>query len=76
MFKLPHTCTHLNASKVMLKILQARFQQYMNSEFPDVQAGFRKGRGTTCPPFPPDETTLLMAPILRIRAMLLFGQRK
>ena len=47
MFKLPHTCTHLNASKVMLKILQARFQQYVNSEFPDVQAGFRKGRGTT-----------------------------
>ena len=34
-----------HASKVMLKILQARFQQYMNREFP-VQAGFRKGRGT------------------------------
>ena len=31
---------------VMLKILQARLQQYMNSELPDVQAGFRKGRGT------------------------------
>ena len=30
----------------MLKILQARFQQYMNGELPDVQAGFRKGRGT------------------------------
>ena len=30
----------------MLKILQARFQQYMTSELPDVQAGFRKGRGT------------------------------
>ena len=30
----------------MLKILQARLQQYMNCEFPDVQAGFRKGRGT------------------------------
>ena len=30
----------------MLKILQVRFQQYMNSELPDVQAGFRKGRGT------------------------------
>ena len=30
----------------MLKILQARFQQYMNHELPDVQAGFRKGRGT------------------------------
>ena len=34
-----------HASKVMLKILQARLQQYVNSEFPDVQAGFRKGRG-------------------------------
>ena len=34
------------ASKVMLKILQDRFQQYVNSELPDVQAGFRKGRGT------------------------------
>ena len=32
--------------KVMLKILQARLQQYMNCELPDVQAGFRKGRGT------------------------------
>ena len=36
----------LHASKVMLKILQARLQQYMNHEIPDVQAGFRKGRGT------------------------------
>ena len=35
-----------HASKVMLKILQARLQQYMNHEIPDVQAGFRKGRGT------------------------------
>ena len=35
-----------HTSKVMLKILQARLQQYMNREFPDVQAGFRKGRGT------------------------------
>ena len=35
-----------DASKVMLKILQARFQQYVNREIPDVQAGFRKGRGT------------------------------
>ena len=34
------------ASKEMLKILQARLQQYMNCELPDVQAGFRKGRGT------------------------------
>ena len=32
--------------KLMLKIIQARLQQYMNHEFPDVQAGFRKGRGT------------------------------
>ena len=36
----------LHASKVMLKILQAIFQQYMNRECPDVQAGLRKGRGT------------------------------
>ena len=35
-----------HASKVMLKILQARLQQYVNCELPDVQAGFRKGRGT------------------------------
>ena len=35
-----------HASKVMLKILQARLQQYMNRELPDVQTGFRKGRGT------------------------------
>ena len=35
-----------HASKVMLKILQARLQQYMNRELPNVQAGFRKGRGT------------------------------
>ena len=35
-----------HASKVMLKILQARLQQYMNHELPEVQAGFRKGRGT------------------------------
>ena len=35
-----------HASKVMLKILQARLQQYMYCELPDVQAGFRKGRGT------------------------------
>ena len=35
-----------HASKVMLKILQTRFQQYMNCELPDVQAGFRKGRRT------------------------------
>ena len=35
-----------HASKIMLKILQARLQQYMNHELPDVLAGFRKGRGT------------------------------
>ena len=35
-----------HTSKVVLKILQARLQQYMNRELPDVQAGFRKGRGT------------------------------
>ena len=35
-----------HASKVMLKILQARLQQYVNLELPDVQVGFRKGRGT------------------------------
>ena len=46
MLKLPHNCTHPTASKVMLKILQARLQQYMNRELPDVQGGFRKGRGT------------------------------
>ena len=39
-----HSSQH--ASKVMLKILQARLQQYLNRELPDVQAGFRKGRGT------------------------------
>ena len=42
-----HTITLiLHASKVMLEILQARLQQYANRELPDVQAGFRKGRGT------------------------------
>ena len=35
-----------HTSKVMLKILQSRLQQYMNRELPDIQAGFRKGRGT------------------------------
>ena len=46
MLKLPHNCTHSHASKVMLKILQARLQQYVNHELPDDQAGFRKGRET------------------------------
>ena len=42
-----HTITLIShTSKVMLKILQARLQQYVNSELPDVPAGFRKGRGT------------------------------
>ena len=36
-----------HASKVMLKILQARLQQYVNCELPDIPAGFRKGRGTS-----------------------------
>ena len=44
MFKLLHNCTHSHASKVMLKILQARLQQYVNWELPDVQVGFRNGR--------------------------------
>ena len=43
-FKLIALISH--TSKVMLKILQARLQQYVNHELPDVQAGFRKGRGT------------------------------
>ena len=38
-----------HASKIMLKILQARLQQYVNHELPDIQAGFRKGRGTRDP---------------------------
>ena len=46
MLKLPQNCTHLTLYKVILKILQARLQQYVNHELPDVQAGFRKGRGT------------------------------
>ena len=45
MFKLPHNALMSHTSKVMLKILQGRLQQYMNWEIPDVQAGFRKGRG-------------------------------
>ena len=46
MLKLPHNWLISHASKVMLKILWAKLQQYMNHELPDVQAGFRKGRGT------------------------------
>ena len=44
--ELLNNCTHLHTSKVMLKILQARLQKHVNQEFPDTQAGFRKGRGT------------------------------
>ena len=48
MLKNVQTTAQLQSSHmlVMLKILQARLQQYVNSELPDVQAGFRKGRGT------------------------------
>ena len=46
MFKLPQTALISHASKVMLKILQARLQQYVNHELADVQAEFRKGRRT------------------------------
>ena len=46
---LPHMCAIVltsHARKIMVKILQARLQQYVNRELPDVQTGFRKGRGT------------------------------
>ena len=46
MIKLPQISFISHASEVMLKILQARLQQYVNHELPDVQAGFRKDRGT------------------------------
>ena len=46
MLKVLHIALISHASKVMLKILQASLQQYVNHEFPDVQAGFKKGRGT------------------------------
>ena len=46
MVSIPVSCTTSHASKVMLKILQARLQQYVYHELLDVQAGFRKGRGT------------------------------
>ena len=45
MFKLLHNCIISHASEVMLKILQARLQQYMNHKLPDDHVGFRKGRG-------------------------------
>ena len=46
MLELPQNSLISHASKVMLKILQARLQQYVNRELPDVQAGFRKGDQT------------------------------
>ena len=46
MLKRIHIALISHTSKAVLKILQARLQQYMNCELPDVQAGFRKGRGT------------------------------
>ena len=46
MFKYPTIALISHASKVMLKILQARLQHYVNCELPEFQAGFRKGRGT------------------------------
>ena len=46
MLKLPHIALISHSSNVMLKILQARLQHHVNRELPDVQAGFRKGRGT------------------------------
>ena len=46
MLKIPHNSLISHTSKEILKILQARFQQYVNCELPDVQVGFRKGRGT------------------------------
>ena len=46
MLKLPHNALILHASKLMLKIFQVKLQQYVTRELPDVQAGFRKGRGT------------------------------
>ena len=49
MFKLLHVALISHASKIMLKIFQARLQQYVNHELLDVQAGFRKGRGTRDP---------------------------
>ena len=46
MLKLPQSCTHFTCQQVMLKIFQASLQNYVNHKLPDVQAGFRKGRGT------------------------------
>ena len=46
MFKLLYNCTNLNGSKIILKILCSRLQQYVSQELPDIQAGIIKGRGT------------------------------
>ena len=46
LFKTPHNCTNLIRYQSNAQILQVRLQQYMNWELPNVQAGFRKGRGT------------------------------
>ena len=46
MFKLPQNCTHLTCWQSIAQNLQARLQQYVNQELPDVNAGFRKGRET------------------------------
>ena len=46
MFKLPHNALISHTRNIMLKILQARLQQYVNRELPNVQAGFRKDKGT------------------------------
>ena len=46
MLKLLHNCSYHTCQQSILKILEVRLQQYMNRELPDVQAGFRKGRGT------------------------------
>ena len=45
-FKLPHNCTHLTRQQSKAQNLKGRLQQHMNCELSDVQAGFRKGRGT------------------------------
>ena len=46
MFKLPHNCTHLTCQQSSAQNSPSRLQQYVNHELADVQAGFRKGRGT------------------------------
>ena len=48
MYGLPYNFTHFTCQQVMLKILQARLQQYVDQELPDVQAGFTKGQISNC----------------------------